>query len=730
VNGLYEAWPIVHAEDAYGLARHGQTIVSVTDATPIRLYVDDEPLHLPTAELSRYERALDMQAGTLDRDLVWEVPSGKRVRIRSRRLVSLVHRHLAAFLYEVTMLEGEAPITIVSELLNHAAPPQHSADPRRRGLGGRALQPVVQRCVARRIVLGHRTLESGMTLACGIDHEIQTDCAHTVEADAAPDEGRLVLSASACTGEPIRLLKFATYQSSRRAPATELCDRAERSLDRARRGGFDLLLEEQRRHLDDFWRRADFELGGDKELQQAVRFNLFHLHQATARAEGVGVPAKGLTGAGYEGHYFWDTEIYVLPFLIYTAPRIARNLLRFRFGFLDKARARARELGHRGAMFPWRTINGDEASAYYAAGTAQYHINADIVYALRKYVDATGDEEFLHRDGAEVLVETARLWCDLGFYSERRGGLFCINGVTGPDEYNTVVNNNAYTNLMARENLGYAAATVRAMREGQPEAFAVLVDRTGLSMEEVEDWEQAASRMLVPRDEKRGILLQDDEFLDKEPWDFAGTPPERYPLLLHYHPLVIYRHRVIKQTDVVLALFLLGDQFTLEDKRRSFDFYDPLTTGDSSLSAAIQCAMSAELGYTEKAQEYGRYTLLMDLADVAGNAVDGCHIASMGGSWIALVHGLAGFRDFGGRFSFHPRPGRHLRDARFKLRLRGSLLDVRLAGAEVTYTLLEGESVDFCHETERIVLHRECAQCHRQVVVSEAYDTAEEAASG
>ena len=178
--------------------------------------------------------------------------------------------------------------------------------------------------------------------------------------------------------------------------------------------------------------------------------------------------AKGLTGQGYEGHYFWDTEIYLLPFLIYTSPRIAKNLLTFRYNMLPMARARARELRHRGAMFPWRTINGEEASAYYAAGTAQYHINADIMYALRKYVLATGDEEFLERCGAEMLVETARLWVDLGFYSPRQRGKFCINAVTGPDEYNTVVNNNAYTNLMARENLRYAVRTVQALRATKP----------------------------------------------------------------------------------------------------------------------------------------------------------------------------------------------------------------------------------------------------------------------
>src|SRR5262249_15156009 len=314
----------------------------------------------------------------------------------------------------------------------------------------------------------------------------------------------------------------------------------------------------QEQYLDDFWRRSDVQVTDVREdrtkrstveIQQAIRFNLFHILQASARAEDTGVPAKGLTGQAYEGHYFWDTEIYVLPFLVYTSPHTAKNLLRLRYNMLDQARARARELSHRGALFPWRTINGEEASAYYAAGTAQYHINADIAYALRKYVNATGDEEFLFRYGAEILVETARLWFDLGFFSPRKGGRFCINGVTGPDEYKAVVNNNTYTNLMARENLRYAVSTIETMTVTKPELMEALTQKTGLQICEVEDWRRAAENMYIPFDPATGIYPQDDSFLDREPWDFKNTPSDHYPLLLSYHPLNIYRHQVIKQAD-------------------------------------------------------------------------------------------------------------------------------------------------------------------------------------
>jgi alpha,alpha-trehalose phosphorylase len=488
-------------------------------------------------------------------------------------------------------------------------------------------------------------------------------------------------------------------------------------LDRVTANGFQQLLISQQQYLDDFWRRSDVRIRDVREdrtkrttveIQQAIRFNLFHMLQASARAEDAGVPAKGLTGKAYEGHYFWDTEVYVLPFLIYTSPWIARNLLIFRYKMLPQARARAKQLGHRGAMFPWRTINGEEASAYYAAGTAQYHLNADIMYALRKYVQATGDERFLRDYGAEMLVETARLWLDLGFYSETKGGKFCINGVTGPDEYSAVVNNNAYTNLMARENLRYAAQTVESLRTEEPHAFNVLVHKTALEPSEVETWTRAAENMYVPYDEERQIVLEDDSFLDRELWDFQNTSPERYPLLLFYHPLNIYRKRVIKQADVVLGMFLLGDFFSLEAKKRNFYFYDPLTTGDSSLSSCVEAIIAAQIGDMEKAIRYGMAALLMDLADVGGNVKDGCHIASMGGTWMMLTYGFGGMRDNDGILSFWPRraPKENV-VFQFHLTYRGQKLEVKTSLDKVEYALREGESLLIRHETEEIHLTRQ-----------------------
>ena len=707
INGFHETWPIVYPESAFGYATTGQTIVNAPDGTLIRLYVDDEPFDLAQATLVNYERTLNVRTGILERDVTWEKGSGKRTRVRSRRLVSFEHRHVAAVSYEVTLLNADAPIVISSELVYQEETRPVEGDQRgSRAFTERVLLPQGLRASGGRAVLTAMVKTSRMTLACGMEHHVETNGSYDLRNQSSNDRGRVLIAIHGVVGQTIRLTKLLTFHESRHAQVDELAERADRALERALGLGFEGLAASQSAYLDKFWDRADVEVRGDVELQQAMRFSIFHIHQASARTDGMGLPAKGLTGHGYEGHYFWDTEIYVLPFLIYTSPQLARNLLRFRYRMLDAARKRAREVNQQGALFPWRTINGEEASAFYAAGTAQYHINADIMYALMKYVEVTGDTEFLHQEGAEMLIETARMWRSLGFYSKRANGQFCINSVTGPDEYNTVVNNNAFTNLMARENLWAAAATMEQIRSNNPDRFAGLVHDTGLSDSEISEWRATADRMFVPYDETAGIHLQDDEFLNKKPWDFVNTPPDKYPLLLHFHPLVIYRHNVIKQADVVLAMFLLGNEFTLEQKRRNFDYYDPLTTGDSSLSVSIQSILAMELGYREKAIEYLRYALWMDLADVHANVEQGCHIASMGGTWMAVVYGVAGMREHNGRITFDPRLGKRIEGLRFQLTIQGQLLSVDIEGrkGQATYLLREGSGLTIGHLDEELKL--------------------------
>ncbi len=718
VNGFHETWPIQHAENAYGFATTGQTIVNAPDAKLLKLYVDDEPLLLSDADLLEYERAVDFRAGHLTRELIWLTPAGKKVKVSSSRMVSFAHRHLAVMTFDVTLLDAAAPIVISSQLMNRqdgedeyhvrSAALGEGMDPRQASkFNHRVLQPKLRRGGVERddaVILGYRATNSRMTLACGFRHVISTACEYEVETSVVNDLAKSVITVQGRPGETIRITKLVSYHSSTGVPAEELADRCERTIHRAANAGLESLRSEQREWLDDFWDDADIELRGDEQAQQALRWNLFQLAQATGRTQEQGVAAKAVTAGGYDGHYFWDTEVYVAPFLSYTNPEAARKVIRFRWKMLDAARERAKMLSENGALYPWRTINGEEASAYYAAGTAQYHINAAIVFALRRYLDASGDIDFLAHEGAEILVETARMWADLGFYATDGSETFHIHRVTGPDEYTTVVNDNAYTNIMARFNLRYAARTVRFLAEWNAEMFAFVQRSTNLDLGELDAWDHAADAMYIPFDDELEIHPQDAEFLDLEPWDWAGTPSDKYPLLLNYHPLVIYRHQVLKQADVVLAMFLRGEQFSEDQKRRNFDYYDPITTGDSSLSACVQAIVAAAVGYEEQAVDYFHRSLYLDLADDHGNTSDGVHIASAGGVWAGVVHGFAGMVERGDRLEFTPRLPAVWDGITFWLRRHGMKLKVELDHDGATLTVVDGVGVPIGLGEERLLV--------------------------
>ena len=704
INGFHETWPIHHAEEAFGLAQVGQTIVNVPDAKVMRLYVDDEPLLLSVADLVTYERTLDLADGVLRRDLVWRTPSGNRVRVRTSRMVSFTQRHLAVLTYEVTVLDRPAPVVLSSQIINRmegldeyrsrpAALPQGIVDPRRAELPvERVLEPVTHWCDESRAVLSYRCANSGMTLAVAADHSIETQNAVEVLTEAEEHVAKQVFRVRAEPGRPITVTKTVSYHTSRSIPAWELVDRCRRTLDRVREDGVEQQFADQRAWLDDFWARSDVEIEGRPDLQQAVRWNLFHVAQAGARAEGAGIAAKGVTGSGYGGHYFWDTEIYVVPFFTYTTPQVARNVLRFRRTMLPAAEERARVLTQNGALFPWRTINGQEASAWYAAGTAQYHIDADISYAVSAYVSATGDEEFLARDGIDILVQTARMWADLGFWRGAEKDTFHIHGVTGPDEYTTVVNDNLYTNVMARFNLRRSVRAVRELAERRPEEYERMVARLALQPEEVAEWERVAEAIAIPYDESLGINPQDSGFQLREVWDLASTPADKRPLLMHYHPLVIYRFQVLKQADVVLAMFLQGEHFPAELKRANFEYYDPITTGDSSLSAVVQAIIAAEVGYAELALRYFHASLFVDLADLHRNTSDGAHVASAAGVWGTLVNGFGGMRDDHVHDpSFDPRLPADWAALTFRITLRGTRVRVTVRQDSISFAVESGD---------------------------------------
>ncbi len=693
LNGFFEFTDIQYGEIAFAYPEHGQTMLNVANAKVMRIWVDGEMFSLESGEVLRYERVFSFRTGVLSRKVEWRAPNGKELEISLERFVSQVRKNIAVIRCSVKALNFSGEIGVESVIDGNVTNLTCEEDSRvGSALHGRVLDAEAVTSTDNLLSMVQKTRKSGLALCCAAVHK--ADGAEAAEHAVQQLNCALRFAFSLKEGETARVEKYIAYQDSRYAE--DYAGQAVSLAEEAAAAGFDTLLSEQEKFLADFWQDTDIEIDGDPSLQQGIRFNIFHLLQSTGHDGKTSIAAKGLTGEGYEGHYFWDCETYVFPVFLCTRPEIAKQLLTYRHSILDKARERAREMGHpKGALFPWRSINGAECSPNYPSGTAQYHINADIAYAVKSYWEATGDREFMEQYGLEILVETARLWYDLGFFCAHKGGKFCLNFVTGPDEYTAVVNNNCYTNLMAKNNMLFAAKMARML--GGWERF-------GLSEEEIAGWEKAGAEMYLPYDEKTGLYQQCDGFFDLEKWDFANTPKENYPLLLHYHPLVIYRHQVCKQGDLVQAMYMLPDEFRPEDKKPNYDYYEAITTHDSSLSNSVFGIMASELGDPEKAYRYFISTARMDIDDGKGNTKDGVHTANMGGTWMGVINGFAGMRVRPDCLSFKPALPAQWGGCRFQVTYHGSKIRVEMSADHTRYTLVSGNPASLCHNGEAFTL--------------------------
>jgi alpha,alpha-trehalose phosphorylase len=695
LNSFYELRPLPYAEAGYGFPESGQTVVNVTNGKLIRLLVDDEPFDLRYGRLLGHERVLDLRTGLLHRRAEWVSPAGQGVEVRSTRLVSFDQRAVAAISYEVRPTGEKARIIVQSELVANEELPPRSPDPRVAAVLESPLVAEEQRVADLGALLLHRTRASRLRVAAIMDHEFEAPVEVKNRTTANSDWARTTFATVLEPGQTLRIVKYVAYGWSSRRSLPALRDQVEAALAGARLAGWDGLVAAQRAYLDDFWAVADVEVDGDAEVQQAVRLALFHLLQAGVRAERRAIPSKGLTGPGYDGHAFWDTENFVLPVLTYTQPHAARDALHWRHAIIDLARERARTLGLKGATFPWRTIAGQECSAYWPAGTAAFHVNADIAGAVVRYANATGDESFIADCGLELLVETARLWRSLGHHD--RHGAFHLDGVTGPDEYSAIADDNVYTNLMAQQNLRAAADAA----ERHPE----LARGFGVDEEEIAAWRDAAKAVHLPYDPELGVYQQSEAFTRHQEWDFAATPPDNYPLLLHYPYFELYRKQVVKQADLILAMHWRGDAFSREDKARAFHYYDQRTVRDSSLSACTQAVVAAEVGHLQLAYDYLGEAALMDLHDLEHNTRDGLHMASLAGVWIALVAGFGGMREYSGELSFAPRLPDRLNRLRFAISWRGALLRVTVEAGSATYAVSDGgAAIELRHHGEKVTV--------------------------
>ncbi|MFD3520018.1 glycoside hydrolase family 65 protein [Streptomyces sp. NPDC058653] len=694
LNGVHETHPLPYAEAGYGYPESGQTVINITNGKIVRLLVDDEPFDVRYGQLRSHERVLDLRSGLLHRTCEWTSPAGCTVRVRSTRLVSFTQRAVAAVSYEVEAVDSDVRVVIQSELVANEQLPGAEADPRAAVALESPLEAEENFASGHRLRLIHSTRRSGLRVGAAADHIVSGPEGTTTQSESHDDIARLTVTTVLSPGKRLRLDKLVAFgwSSTRSLPA--VTDQVDAALAGASSVGWKGLAREQRQYLDDFWTRADVEVDGDEKIQQAVRFALFHVLQAGARAEQRGIPAKGLTGSGYDGHAFWDTEAFVLPLLTFTHPEAVAHALRWRQSTLPAARARAKQLGLGGATFPWRTIEGSECSAYWPAGSAAFHVNADIADAVVGYLSATRDKEFEVDCGLELLVETARLWRSVGHHDHH--GAFHIDGVTGPDEYSAVSDDNTYTNLMARTNLLAAAETA--------ERHADAAARLGVDDEESAAWRDAADSMHIPYNDELRVHEQDGGFTRHQHWDFEATRPDQYPILLNFPYFDIYRKQIVKQADLVLAMYKCSSFFDADHKARNFAYYEPLTVRDSSLSACCQAVMAVETGHLRLAYDYLTEAALMDLEDLEHNTRDGLHIASLAGAWMALVAGFGGMRHSWDRLEFSPRLPEEIRRLAFTMQFRGRRIRVEITSTTATYTMPQGEPLKIHHYGDPVTL--------------------------
>ena len=698
--GVYETIPMKQAESLCNLIEEKQTMLNVADTQSIDLYICGERFDMGTGELISNQRILDMDQGFTSREIVWKSPLGNTVKIVTKRVAHLDIPQLFTIEYSVRSLDFDGEIVFdswhIADVKNYSDP----TDPRLASESPSYLEVTSSEVVGDITLCVSRTKVSGISIASASAHLLFGEDDHIEVCDNDNDK-RLCsyIKAHICQDQEISLLKLCTFSDSLRCDDPK-DDAHKVLLDAMKKVGTDgnglkALYDRQSAILKDFWLRSGMEIFGDEDLNLSMSFNMYELFCSAPRTPGYSMAAKGLTGEGYEGHYFWDTEMYALPFFTLTDTDLARNILHFRYKTLDKARENAALLGHKkGALYPWRTITGQECSGYFPSGTAAYHINGAISYAIVQYYLTCGDKDFILKEGAEILIETSRLWLDTGNYD--RKGRFVINEVTGPDEYTCMVDNNFYTNCAAAHGMKWTIKLLKKYAD-TPEIIG-LKQRLHLTDMELSDIEKAADSIYLPYDEELGINPQDDSFLQKPIWDLETTPKEEFPLLLHYHPLHLYRYQVCKQADTVLAHFLFPDSADKTTQEKSFRYYEKITTHDSSLSTCVFSMQASRLGLFDEAVSYLGGSAKLDLLNLHGNSSDGVHTANMGGSYMAFVFGFGGVKITEEGLSINPFLPGTVTGYSFKFGYFGRLLQLSVNEKEIVVELISGDEISFDHK--------------------------------
>ena len=695
INGVYEYFPYHHIWCRPGFPSRYHAIVGQANPIDVKVLLDSEPVTLAYG-VQEYLRVLDMRDGTVTRKFRFTAKNGKSARLVFERFASQADKHLI-FLRISVEAETDCKVSFVSRLTSLAAPSGTVTEE----IGG-AAGNVFENARACRdggcMQVAYSTKISKFEIACAAADKIDTPAKTAFE--DAPGSLCTVYEVKAKAGDKITYERAVGFSTMR-----DFSDHRKKLAEKvlsARERGYSSALADSKEKLDEFWKITDIQIDSDPLVQQGIRFSMFQIFQSTGKDGITNISANGLTGTGYSGHTFWDTEIFMMPMYIYTNPEIAKQLIMYRYNILDKARERAKQMDDQGALFSWNSINGEECGHVFEAVTAQYHINNAVYYAIYRYYEATQDEKFLVDYCAEILFEISKCMAHRGNFIEERGGEFCINVVCGPDEYNPIVDNNLYTNLMTKRQLYFTLQTAELLKKKYPEKYKELLKKCAVDEEEMQLWKRAADKMRLPYHEGLGIYMQDENFLYKDPIDLEAIPKEKLPLLTNLHPLNLWRYQVIKQADIVLLTFLCSDAFTPEMRRKIFDFYEPKTIHDSSLSAGIHSIVACDIGYGSEAYNYLKQSCRMDLDNVNRNTFFGLHAACMGTSWMMLVNGYGGLRIIDGELHFKPFCAEEWNHFVFRLKYRNSVLSIKVSKEETQYRVEEGLSVELFHGDKKV----------------------------
>lgn len=667
-----------------GYPEYFAKVLNSTNWIGVDVFINGIELDLAKCKVSDFVRELNMKEGTLSRRFKAELADGKQIQVDALRFVSMARHEIGAIRYAVTPLNFSGTIRLVPYLDGDVQNKDSNYDEK--------FWLEVEKATAADLsylTLKTKKLDFHVTSVMAFDifkDGNKLDLSPSLQEREKFVSSEVVIEAAA--GEQVTLYKYVANVTSRNHGLGQLVEVGKKLLAEAKEAGFDTLLREQVDTWAAKWRESDIIIEGDVSAQQAIRFNIFQLNQTyTGDDDRLNIGPKGFTGEKYGGSTYWDTEAYCLPFYLSTADSsIARNLLIYRYKHLEKAKENARKLGFtKGALYPMVTMNGEECHNEWEITFEEVHRNGAIAYAIYNYVNYTGDKSYLGQYGLEVLVEISRFWEERVNFSQDKGQ-YVMLGITGPNEYENNVNNNWYTNRIATWTMEYTQKVMSYLKEHENARYLELIDKLELKDEEVAKWNDIIGNMYYPYDEERGVFLQQDGFLDKELIPVKDLKPEDLPLNQNWSWDRILRSCFIKQADVLQGIYFLGDQFDLETKKRNFDFYEPLTVHESSLSPCLHNIIACELGYQEKAYEMYLRTARLDLDNYNNDTEDGLHITSMAGTWMSVVEGFGGLKVKDDALQLHPFVPSHWTSFSFKVMFRGARLNVSVTEDSITVT--------------------------------------------